>query len=463
MKSDFQDLYRTLQLPVFPQTNDENKEDDWSNNARFSPNELLGGFLVGPENRLAELATRLAAEGTPVFDRPLGAAPIEPLVAANREPSRADVEFLLQSNLVASSESFLSDLPGGASLLFDKERFNRLSIVSGGPLILGYRRFEEIPFLAPLVFYGPSGSGKTRLVEGICQRRRLLEPRKTLYYLSASEFSQALNDAIRREQTELFRSLFHQASVIAIENADVLVAREVAQLEFLPMLDAAVKMRKLVVLTFSKLPNTIPGLLPDLAARLSSGLLIPTNLPTKETRSVAVERIAQKLGLQLDPETQKMCVERLPAPLGGLCAALVQAAREFATFRLKPTSDNMREYLDRRNPLKQWTLDQLVHTVAKYFSVSVVEMRSKKRLKTLVLARKYFALLARYLTDATLQKIGAQLSSRDHSTILYSVRELEETLQNDEQARHDLREILRRLNAEPPEEIAKLANTEQTD
>ncbi|MBR4751998.1 MAG: hypothetical protein IK077_09580, partial [Thermoguttaceae bacterium] len=105
MKSDVQDLYRILQTPVFPQTNDEDGNDR-SQNARFSPNELLGGFLVGPENRLAELATRLASEGAPVFDRPIGNAPIEPVVAANPEPSRADVEFLLQSNLVSNREKF---------------------------------------------------------------------------------------------------------------------------------------------------------------------------------------------------------------------------------------------------------------------------------------------------------------------------------------------------------------------
>ena len=455
MKSDVQDLYRILQTPVFPQTNDEDGNDR-SQNARFSPNELLGGFLVGPENRLAELATRLASEGAPVFDRPIGNAPIEPVVAANPEPSRADVEFLLQSNLVSNREKFFGSLPGGANLLFDKERFNRLSVANGGPLILGYRRFEDIPFLAPLIFYGPSGSGKTRLVEGICQRRRLLEPGKTLYYLSASDFSRALNDAIRREQTELFRNLFNQAGVVAIEDADVLAGKEAAQIEFLPMLDAAIKARKLIVLTFSRLPNTIPGLLPDLVARLSAGLLIPTNLPTRETKSVAVDRVATKLGLSLDKETQNLCVERLPASIGGVCAALAQAAHEFATFHVKASYENMLEYLDRRNPSPRWTLDQIVKTVAKYFSVSVVEMRSPKRLKTLVLARRYVAYLARFLTDATLQEIGAQFSERDHSTILHSVRELEESFQNSEQARHDLQELTRLLNAELPEEVAKL-------
>ncbi len=456
MKSDVQDLYRILQLPVFPQKSDGTTGDSRALNARFSPNELLGGFLVGPENRLAELATRLAGEGTPVFDRPIGKAPIEPVVAANREPSRADVEFLLQSNLVSNRETFFGAIPGGANLLFDKERFNRLSVVRGGPLILGYRRYEDIPYLSPLVFYGPSGSGKTSLVEGICQRRRILDPEKTLYYLTASDFSRALNDAIRREQTELFRNIFNQASVVAIENADVLADREAAQIEFLPMLEAAIKARKFVTLTFSKLPSSIPGLLPDLVARLSAGLLIPTNLPAKETRNAAVERIAGKLGLALDPETRRLCVDRLPASIGGVCAAMTQAAREFATFNIRPTYENVLEYLDRRNPLPEWTLGQIVKTVCKYFSVSVVETRGSKRLKTLVLARKYIAYLARYLTKATLKEIGEQLSERDHSTIIHLVREMEEDLQSNEQTRYDLKELTRLLNAELPKEIAKL-------
>lgn len=434
-----------MSLPIFPQSA-QGGASHAPANAAFSPNALLEGFLVGPENRLAELAVYFANRGVPVFSRPLGDRAIDPIVEVNRQPSRADVEILFRAAIDRSPNR--SDLSNDPYLLYDQERFNRIAISENNPTILGYRPLEDAAFLSPLVFYGPSGSGKTRLVEGICQYRRLLNPRKTLYYLSGLEFSQALNDAIRKDQTELFFQLFTQASVVAIENADILAAREAAQIEFLPMLDAALKARKLVIMTFSKLPSSIPGFRPNLAARLSAGLLVPVNLPTKETKQIVVERVVKKLGLRMDYETRLLCVERLPSSIGGICAALTQIAREFSAFRTPVSFENVQNYLERRNPAPEWTLDRIVKTVAKYFAVSVVEMRGKKRLKTLVLARKYVAFLARKLTKATLQEIGDQFSSRDHSTIVYSVREVEELIQVDEQAKHDMHEIVKALGAE---------------
>lgn len=442
-RSNIQNSFRVMNLPVFPQVHEDGSAPD-PDELVFSPNELLGGFLVGKENRLAELATHFANEGVPIFDRPLGDRAVEPLVEAAREPSRADVEMLFSSAVKNASPQVPSDV----NILFEQETFNRLSSAAGGPIVLGYKPLETIPFLAPLVFYGPSGSGKTRLVEGICQRRRLLYPRQTLYYLSAFDFSQALNDAIRRDQTELFGQLFSQASVVAIENADMLATREAAQIAFLPMLDAAIKARKLIVLTFSQIPTSIPGFLPDLAARFSAGLLIPTYLPSNATREYAIDRVVQKLGLRIDFTARTLLIDRLPSTLGGICATLTQLAREFAAFSTPPTCENIQNYLARRNPVKDWTLDKIVKATAKYFAISVVEMRSKKRLKTLVLARKYVAFLARCLTKATLQEIGDQFSSRDHSTIVYSIREIEEALKTDEQTRHDLREIARMLDAD---------------
>ncbi len=442
-RSNIQDSFRVMDLPVFPQISPDGSAPDPAALA-FTPNELLGGFLVGPENRLAELATRFANEGVPVFDRALGDRAVEPIVDAAREPSRADVEFLFRSTGAARPQN----LPKAVDLLYNPANFNRLSATTGGPNIIGYRPLEELTHLAPLVFYGPSGSGKTRLVEGICQRRRILYPKKTLYYLTAFDFAQALNDAIRQDKTELFGQLFSQANVIAIENADVLSTREAAQIAFLPLLDAAIKARKLVILTFSQIPSAINGFLPDLAARFSSGLLVPTNLPSRETKEYVLDKVVQKLGLKLDSATRTLLADRFPSTIGSGCAVLTQLAREMAAFTTPPTYDNVQNYLARRNPVRNWTLERIVKTTAKYFSISVVEMRSKKRLKTLVLARKYVAFLARYLTKATLQEIGDQFSSRDHSTIVYSIREIEEALKTDDQTRQDLRVIVKALDAE---------------
>ena len=456
-------LRRVLALPVFPAVSDDGAAlvpDP------FSPNALLGGFVSGPENRLAELAVRFAVDGVPIFERPLGETAKRSNDAArlDGEPSRDDLETLFRQ---ASDGEIDADFDA----IFDRRavriaaRDRRPTLfslddeeddspsVSATRRVVGWRPLEEASFFTPLVFYGPSGSGKTRLVEGICQSRRLAEPNKTLYYLSGADFARSLTNAIRRDQTQIFRTLLGQANVVAIENADVLAERDAAQSEFLPILDAAARERKLVVVTFSKNPNEIPGFSPELAARLAAGLLIPTRFPTRETKRFVVERAAANLGLQLDEATVDFCVENSPPSVGGVCGTLVQAAQEFASRTRSPSPENFRAILEARNPEPTWTLDRVLKTVAKQFSVSVVEMRSKKRSKTLVLARNVVFYLARKLTDATFQEIGREFSNRDHSTTLRGARDVAEALETDAELRLQVREIVEKLRAEERVEL----------
>lgn len=456
-------LRRVLPLPVFPAVSDDGVALELD---PFSPNALLGGFVAGPENRLAELAVRFAVDGVPIFERPLGESSERSTDAARfgDSPSRDDLETLFRQAANGETDADFNAIfdrravrvaerrptlfPLDDAETSDSSRPATAASKRSTPRVVGWRPLEEASFFTPLVFYGPSGSGKTRLVEGICQSRRVAEPNKTLYYLSGADFARSLTNAIRRDQTQIFRTLLGQARVVAIENADVLAERDAAQSEFLPILDAAAREQKLVVVTFSKNPNEIPGFSPELAARLGAGLLIPTRFPTRETKRFVVERAAAKLGLQLDETTVDFCVDNSPASVGGVCGTLVQAAQEFASRTRSPSPENFRAILEARNPEPTWTLDRVLKTVAKQFSVSVVEMRSKKRSKTLVLARNVVFYLARKLTDATFQEIGREFSNRDHTTTLRGARDVAEALETDVELRFQVREIVEKLRAE---------------
>ncbi len=455
-------LRRVLALPTFPAVSDDGVALEAD---PFSPNALLGGFVAGPENRLAELAVRFAVDGVPIFERPLG-APLDPDDATRfgGSSSRSDLETLFRQAADDATNADFDAIFDRDAVRVDDRQSPTLFPLDGRdatngsdstasarratPRVVGWRPLEDASFFTPLVFYGPSGSGKTRLVEGICQRRRLAEPNKTLYYLSGADFARALTNAIRRDQTQIFRTLLTQARVVAIENADVLAERDAAQSEFLPILDAAARERKLVIVTLTKAPDEIRGFSPELAARLGAGLLVPTRLPTRETKRFVVERAADKLGLRLDAATVDFCVENSPASIGGVCGTLVQAAQEFANRTRSPSSENFRALLEARNPEPTWTLDRVLKAVAKQFSVSVVEMRSKKRSKTLVLARNVVFYLARKLTDATFQEIGREFSNRDHSTTLRGARDVAEALETDAELRLHVREIVEKLRAE---------------
>lgn len=430
--------FRTLQLPSFPVPVDEGAPRLKA--SPFSPEELLGGFLIGTENRLMELAFRLAVDGVPLFDRPLGASSLDSSLQKTLETTRADVEFMLTATSAGKIDRLFQNSRARGS--------EDSSLSEESPRIVAYNKLENSAFLTPLVFYGPTGTGKTKLIEGICQSRRTLEPQKTLYYLSALDFSRALVDALRRDQMQLFRSLFAQARIIAIEDADLLAEKEAVQHEFLPMLDEAILSQKLVILSFSKNPASIKGLIPDLAARFSSGLLIPTLFPSVETRRYVVSQLSQKLSLALEPHVVDLCVEKLPPTIASICSSILQGVQEATLARASLTFDFWDAFLTRRNPKAAWTVDRILKTVAKYFAVSVVDLRSKKRTKSLVQARQCVVFLARRLTNATFQEIGRQFSNRDHSTMTHASNELEEALATDAELKFHLREIATLLQAQ---------------
>jgi chromosomal replication initiator protein len=66
-------------------------------------------------------------------------------------------------------------------------------------------------------------------------------------------------------------------------------------------------------------------------------------------------------------------------------------------------------------------LEKLLEIVALRFNTTTDLIKGHRRFRELVAARQVFCYVARYEIQCSLLEIGAFLSGRDHSTILYSV------------------------------------------
>ena len=74
---------------------------------------------------------------------------------------------------------------------------------------------------------------------------------------------------------------------------------------------------------------------------------------------------------------------------------------------------------------------RILLTVAKTFGVTLDELRSSSCRQTLVRARGVAILLARRLTQESLQSLGKLLGRRDHSTIHHALETVEQSIKND--------------------------------
>ncbi|HKJ89087.1 MAG TPA: helix-turn-helix domain-containing protein, partial [Gammaproteobacteria bacterium] len=91
------------------------------------------------------------------------------------------------------------------------------------------------------------------------------------------------------------------------------------------------------------------------------------------------------------------------------------------------------------------TIENIQKVVANYYNIRVADMRSKKRSRAIAAPRQVAMSLAKQLTDHSLPEIGDAFGGRDHTTVLYGCRKIEERQREDPRLREDINNLKRVL------------------
>ena len=80
---------------------------------------------------------------------------------------------------------------------------------------------------------------------------------------------------------------------------------------------------------------------------------------------------------------------------------------------------------------KEITVGFIQELVAEHFSVPVDKLKGQTRKRSIVIARQLSMFLAKKLTDKSLKAIGDNFGGRDHSTVIYSCKAVQDLLDTD--------------------------------
>ena len=109
---------------------------------------------------------------------------------------------------------------------------------------------------------------------------------------------------------------------------------------------------------------------------------------------------------------------------------------------LETTQDVLQDLL--RANTRRITIGEIQRKVAEHFNIKATEMTSKRRARAIARPRQVAMFLASQLTQRSLPEIGKQFGGRDHTTVLYAVRKIEELSAVDGSLAEDI-EVLRRI------------------
>lgn len=284
----------------------------------------------------------------------------------------------------------------------------------------------------PLFIYGGVGLGKTHLVHAIGQQVLERHPGLRVVYLSADTFMSDLIAALRRDRMADFKERFRQVDVLLVDDIQLLAGRERTQEEFFHTFNALHGQRRQIILTSDKVPKDIPDLEERLRNRFEWGLIADIQAPDVETRIAIVQRKAELETIRITPDVALFLAEHFASNVRELEGSLTRLGALASLGRREITVDFAREALQsmlRTRPMGL-TADQITDTVCQHFSLSMGEIRSRRRSRQLVVPRQIAMFLCRRLLGASFPDIGLAFD-RDHSTVMHANEVIGQRLKKD--------------------------------
>ncbi len=77
------------------------------------------------------------------------------------------------------------------------------------------------------------------------------------------------------------------------------------------------------------------------------------------------------------------------------------------------------------------SIDLIQKVVANFFNIKISDLKMKRKYKGYLIPRQIAMYFSRKLTDASLLEIGEKFGGKDHSTVLHSIKKVEDRMSVD--------------------------------
>ena len=93
------------------------------------------------------------------------------------------------------------------------------------------------------------------------------------------------------------------------------------------------------------------------------------------------------------------------------------------------------------------SIDTIQKVVANYFNIKISDLKMKRKYKGFVVPRQVAMYLSRKLTDASLLEIGEKFGGKDHSTVLHSIKKVEEKMSKEPSFKETIENLKSRIKS----------------
>ncbi|MEG1316165.1 MAG: chromosomal replication initiator protein DnaA [Oscillospiraceae bacterium] len=300
----------------------------------------------------------------------------------------------------------------------------------------------------PLFIYGNSGLGKTHLLLSIGQKIHERDSAAKIAYVKGDDFTNQMVQSIKENTQADFRNKYRYVDLLLVDDIQFIAGKIGVQEEFFHTFNNLYESSKQIVITSDRPPMEMVKLEDRLRTRFEGGLMADIQPPDTETRMAIIRNKAAQLGMALNDEVVEYIADQIKSNIRQI---------EGVVKRLTAYNSILNDDINlaaAKRAIKDVirvgefvpTPDIIIEETARYYSLEPDDLRGQRRSKNTAMARQVSMYLMRSLTNLSLKDIGEQYEDRNHSTVLSSIRKVEELFNKDAAMGITVRDITSNIN-----------------
>ncbi len=353
-------------------------------------------------------------------------------------------------SVITSDEEEGSNTSGSYTLTFD----NFIKGDSNSLALAAAKAISKKPAADrnnPLFIYGDSGLGKTHLLTAICIETKNNFPDFNILMVDGESFTNEFIYSVQNNQSSYFHQKFREADMLLVDDIQFIGGKEQTQEEFFHTFNSLQRAGKQIVLVSDRPPREIRSLHDRLQTRFLSGLIVDIQPPKYETRVAIVRRKAELLELELPEDVIDFLANKLKNNIrqleGSVKKLNAYQKMEGIDPSLTAANDAIKDIMNEIQPVPV-TIEKVLSEVSRTMGVTPDDIRSNSRKSSVSNARKVCMYIVQQVTSLTTTDIGLEFGGRDHSTVVYSIKDTEAKIARDKHTRTIVDDIIKNVKGQ---------------
>ena len=301
----------------------------------------------------------------------------------------------------------------------------------------------------PVYIHSTVGLGKSHLLNAIAHAVQSADPTKNIVYLTADHFMYHFIAAVQRQSALGFKDWLRRVDLLLIDDMQFLQGKSAT--EFGHTLGTLLTGAKQVVVAGDAPPRDLEMIDERIRSRLSGGLVVPISGFDLELRRSIVQRRADQATARFGMHFPTPVIDYISRAvishgrdLDGAVNRLVAANQLTGELITVPLAEKTLGDLIRAREARRVRIEDILKMVSRHYKVPRNELLSARRSRDVVRPRQIAMFLAKALTSRSLPEIGRRFGGRDHTTVLHSVRKVEQMIKDDVELAQEI-ELLKRM------------------